>query len=159
MQSREFYEESARQRAAIAQAQNEERGLAVIACGLGAHDYAKWVLVDRLGYEPDQVVYCCARKGVAGWQPSYTAFPRIGEKIWATFVTRQVRSGSPLVTAGELGRWEVRFNHLAQYHPKSGEELYEATVKAQEKREAKERVRFPLFADQIAAEQVEDKRP
>lgn len=156
MQSREFYEESARQRAAIAQAQNEERGRAVIACGLGARDYAKWVLVDRLGYEPDQVVYCCSREGVPGWLPNYNSFPRLGEKIWSTFVTRQVRSGTPLVDAGELGRWEVRFCHLAQYHPKTGEELYEAAVKAQEKQLKRERL--PLFADQIAVEQAEGVR-
>ncbi|MFO0880721.1 MAG: hypothetical protein U0840_25595 [Gemmataceae bacterium] len=158
MQTREFYEAAARSRAAIAERQHEERGRAVITCGLDAREYARWVLVDRLGYEPDQVVYCCSREGVAGWQPSYTAFPRIGEKIWATFTAMNPRTRATLVHAGELGRWEVCFHHLPQYCPKTGEELYQAAVKRQEKQHQRERERFPLFADQIAVEQAEGVR-
>lgn len=68
VQSDAVYEKNAAIRKEIADADRAELDAAITACGEGADAYGKHTIFDKLGLEPDRIIYCCRRDG-GDWTP------------------------------------------------------------------------------------------
>ena len=88
----EDFADSAATRQRIADEQAEMLAEAVRVCGPGATAYGRWEVKDRLGLEPDRIIYCCRRPEFVGWQPGPTS----------PAATTATRIRSPASTASRL---------------------------------------------------------
>lgn len=153
-----IHEQNAAARAAIADRQAEARGKAVLACGLGAKHYAAWTFVDRLGYEPNFVVYCASFEGRPGWHPSdreaEARHPWLMERVASVFTS--LCRGGRRVEVNMTFRWETRFHRLDEYRPLTAEQLQANVERREEKRRQRELESYPLFAGQIREEQSKE---
>lgn len=110
--------------------------IAIEKCGAGKRRYAKWVLRDSTGKEPDREYYCF--DDGAGWQPKA---PWTGERF----------------LDGRF-RWHVCFSFLGEpgkiYKPKTAHQLAAARNTRQKKAVETLAQDMPLLADQVRSGKV-----
>lgn len=112
-----------------------------------ATSYCCWHLKDVEKVEPERIVYACQRNG-EGWRPS--AMEAFGELLERRSDTRFFEFQGRQVF---YMRYELRFEFLADYNPKSQAELDAArakrNAKAYQKKIDDERAHLALFVDQL----------
>jgi hypothetical protein len=120
----------------MARRQAEQIGRAKLAVGIDHAEYFAWVVVDRLGLEPDHFIYGYREKGTglvptAEDLPDWTQEKIAGRPLWSPLLKRTVY---PF-------RFELQWRIFEQYHPKSAEELAAAHEKLQAKKAGQARER------------------
>ncbi len=95
--------------------------------------FGKWRIVDRSEKVADRIIYCCRRRGQAGWQPQHDLSD---ERL-----------------ADGRFRFEVRFTAIEEYHPLTVEVLEKRNKtrkeNARKRKLQQEREHLPLFVDQL----------
>jgi len=116
---------------------------AIAACGPGADAYGCWVITDKLGEQPLRRVWCC-RRDSSGWEPDHGS---TGERIMdpaRAFVVKGV-AYYPL-------RYTIGFMAVAEYKPRTPEQLPRAPDTRAAKRQAETAQAAAEAAAAIAAD-------
>jgi hypothetical protein len=110
---------------------------AIAACGPGGDDYCVWWVHDRLGLEPVREFYGCRRDG-AGWQPQPQ---RLDERIEQDMVEYEIRGVKGVARSAIVHgvkyyplRYQVHFSGIAEYRPRTKEQLEAAAAARAAKR-------------------------
>jgi hypothetical protein len=141
------YEQNYAIRRAIVDERLAEIEAAVAACGPGAEQYGQHSVHDKLGIEPERVIYCCKRDG-GDWQPpppdltdvrilrrSAVLVTRGGVKYQGSAVTIEKASRFiPDPVTHFLFRYDVATVALVDdYRPRTPEQMKAAAEKRRDK--------------------------
>lgn len=130
--------QAAAMRADIAKKERADLDEAIVICGQGKKAYAKHVLHDRTGVEPDRVYYCSQADDGTGWMP-------------------KPNHKNERLPNGHF-RYELHFCYIGApsklYKPKTAEQLAAARVKREQKRVDALAADMPLFAPEVRSGQI-----
>jgi hypothetical protein len=114
---------------------------AIDACGPGADDYCVWWVHDRLGREPMREFFGCRRDG-EGWHPKAQNLDERIESDVVEYLIRGVKGVSRSAVVHGVKyyplRYQVHFSGIAEYKPRTKEQLEAAEAHRVAKRAAYE---------------------